>query len=165
MTMTASQHMFLLHHSATRSGKSAKSQILCLSCDQTSSTYVQMPTVRLKIAVRSFWICFANFCCCYNGRFVVMQNFHYTFNAFQQIIWQLWCSDLIIDSALLFIAAVFSPVLIVDFVQVESDVTHHETGVMFTFNHHCCTQTYSALLKLVFFCFRMLQLCKQIRYV
>ena len=98
------------------------------------------------------------------------QNFHCTFNAFYEIIRQLWCSDLGIDSALLFIATVFSPVRIVDLVEVGServfhDVTGHETCVMLTFNHHCCTQTYSAVLKSAFWCFCMLQLCKQIRYV
>ena len=72
-----------------------------------------------------------------------------------------------IVNALLFIAAVFSPVRIVDLVQVGServfhDVTGHETCVMLTFNHHCCTQTYSAVLKLAFWCFCMLKLCKQI---
>ena len=88
----------------------------------------------------------------------VMQNFHCTFDAFSVIMRQLWCSDLGIDSALLFIAAVFSPVRIVDLVQVGServfhDVMGHETFVMITFNHHCCTQTYSAVLKLAFWCF------------
>ena len=78
--------------------------------------------------------------------------------------------DLGIESALLFIATVFPPVCIVDLVQVGSehvfhDVTGHETCIMFTFNPHCCTQTYSAVLKLAFWCFCRLQLCKQIRYV
>ena len=100
----------------------------------------------------------------------MMQNFHCTFNAFWEITRQLWCSDLSIDSALLFIATVFPPVLIVDLVQVGServfhDVTGHETFIVLTFNHHYCTQTYSAVLKLTFWCFCMLQLCKQIRYV
>jgi len=49
--MTASQRMFLLHHSMTRSGKSAKSHIPCLSRDTTSS----MPMVHLKIVVRRFF--------------------------------------------------------------------------------------------------------------
>ena len=67
-------------------------------------------------------------------------------------------------------AVMFSLVHIVDLVQVGSermfhDVTYHETCVMPTFNHHCCTQTYSAVLKLASWCFCMLQLCKQIRYV
>ena len=74
------------------------------------------------------------------------QNFHCTFNAFLEITRQLWCSDLGIDSALLFIATVFSLVCIVDLVQVGSecvfhDVTGHETFVVLTFNHHYCTQT------------------------
>ena len=65
------------------------------------------------------------------------------------------CSDLGIDSALLFIATVFSLVRIVDLVQAGServfhDVTGHETFVVLTFNHHYCTQTYSAVLKLNF---------------
>ena len=69
------------------------------------------------------------------------QNFHCTFNAFQEIIRQLWCSDLGIYSALLFIATVFSPVRIADLVQVGSehvfhDMPGHETCVMLTFNHH-----------------------------
>ena len=86
------------------------------------------------------------------------------------MIQQLWCSDLGINSALLFIATVFSLVRIIDLVQVGSehvfhDVTGHETCVMLTFNRHYCTQTYSAVLKLAFWCFCMLQLCKQIRYV
>ena len=51
----------------------------------------------------------------------VTQNFHCTFNAFYEIIQQLWCSDLSIDSALLFIATVFSSVRIVDLVQVGSE--------------------------------------------
>ena len=79
----------------------------------------------------------------------MMQNFHCTFDAFSEIMRQLWCADLVIDSALLFIAAVFSPVRIVDLVQVGServfhDVTGHETLVMLTFNHHCCTDIFSS---------------------
>ena len=56
----------------------------------------------------------------------VTQNFHCTFNAFYEIIQQLWCSDLGIDSALLFIATVFSPVRIVDLVQVGSEHVFHD---------------------------------------
>ena len=118
-----------------------------------------MPMVRLKIAVRIFFsivrFVLQIFVVAITDVSSVTQNLYCTFNALQEIIRQLCCSDLGINSALLFIAAVFSPVHIVDLVQVGSkcvfrDVTCHEMCVLLTFNHHCCTQTYSAVLKLAF---------------
>ena len=86
-----------------------------------------MPMVRLKIVVRRFFsfigLVSRIFLVAITDVSPVTQNFHCTF---KEIIRQLWCSDLGIDSALLFIATVFSPVRIVDLVEVGSERVFHD---------------------------------------